>query len=192
MVRIGATGHRFLTDLEKVSAGVETALEQIEELSPRSAFTAVSSLAEGADCLIAKHVLSRSGARLIVPLPLPAADYLQDFVSEEAANTFCELLMRADEVIELPATTSRDKSYEAAADFVVRNCDVLLAIWDGRSAQGHVGTGHAVQLARSLRLPLAWVHAGNREPGTNEPTSFGEEQGRVEFERFDALIERRA
>jgi hypothetical protein len=35
-------------------------------------------------------------------------------------------------------------------------------------------------------LPIARVHAGNRRPGTMEPTSLGEEQGRVTFERFDA------
>jgi hypothetical protein len=190
MVRIGATGHRLLTDLEKISGGVETALRQIEALVPRAEFIAVSSLAQGADCLIASHVLERPGARLIVPLPLPVDDYLQDFVGDEAIDTFHQLFARADEVIESSPAPSRSISYEVAGDFVIHNCDVLVAIWDGQLAQGQGGTGQVVQRARNLDLPLAWIHAGNRKPGTIEPTSLGDEQGRVDFERFEALTKR--
>lgn len=146
----------------------------------------VSSLATGSDCLIATHVLRRPGARLIVPLPLPAEDYLHDFASEDDARLFRDLLARADEVIELPPTSSREESYEAAGDFIVNNSDVLLAIWDGQPAQGRGGTGHVIEHARELHLPIAWVHAGNRKKDTNEPTSLGERQGTVTFERMDA------
>lgn len=135
-------------------------------------------------------MLERAGARLLVPLPLPVDDYLQDFIGDEAAATFHQLLARADEVIELSPATSRPTSYEMAGNFVIHNCDVLVAIWDGQLAQGQGGTGLVVQRARHLGLPLAWIHAGNRKPGTNEPTSLGEEQGRVDFERFEALTER--
>jgi len=38
--------------------------------------------------------------------------------------------------------------------------------------------------ARRRGLPLAWVHAGNRRPGSEEATSLGEEQGRLTLERF--------
>lgn len=152
----------------------------------------MSSLAEGADCLIVKHILKRPAARLIVPLPLRQDDFLQDFVVPQAKAEFYSLIARADKIIELAACSSREKSYGAAADFLLRNCDILLAVWDGRAAQGKGGTGHVVNLARELGLPIAWVHAGNRKPGTNEPTSLGEEQGVAEFERLDTLIENRA
>lgn len=184
MVRIGATGHRLLTDHEKISAGIETALDRIEALHSPATLTIVSSLAAGADCLIATHVLKRTGARLIVPLPLPVADYLHDFASEDG-DVFRDLLTRADEIIELPYASSREESYEAAGEFVLNNCDVLLAIWDGQPAQGRGGTAYVVERARHLHLPVAWVHAGNRKKGTSEPTSLGEEQGTVTFERMD-------
>jgi hypothetical protein len=187
MVRIGATGHRLLTEHEKISAGIETALKRIEEFCPQATFTAVSSLAEGADCLIARHVLNRPGALLVVPLPVPVDEFLKDFFSTESKLEFRDLLSKAGEVIELPARPSHEISYKEAGEFVVRNCDLLLAVWDGRSSQGEGGTAQIVELARRIRLPIAWVHAGNRKPGTNEPTSLGDEQGRVEFERLEEL-----
>lgn len=64
------------------------------------------------------------------------------------------------------------------------HCDVLVTIWDGQELQGQGGTGGTVTAARRRGLPIAWVHAGNRKPGTEEPTSLGEEQGTVTFENL--------
>jgi hypothetical protein len=134
--------------------------------------------------LIATHVIKRTDARLIVPLPLAVEEYLRDFTSEDDALVFRDLLARADEVIQLPPESSREESYEAAGAYVLNNCDVLLTIWDGQPAQGKGGTGYVVERARRLQLPVAWVHAGNRKKDTNEPTSLGEQQGLVTFERM--------
>ena len=136
--------------------------------------------------MIATHVIKRTDARLIVPLPLPVDDYLRDFTSEDDALVFRDLLARANEVIQLPPASSREASYEAAGAYVLNNCDVLLTIWDGRPAQGKGGTGYVVERARHLQLPVAWVHAGNRNKDTDEPTSLGEQQGLVTFERMAA------
>ncbi len=38
-----------------------------------------------------------------------------------------------------------------------------------------------VAQARARHIPIAWVHAGNRRPGTMEPTSLGPDQGKVTF-----------
>lgn len=134
---------------------------------------------------MATHVIKRSEARLVVPLPLPVEDYLSDFTSEDDAQVFRDLLARADEVIQLPPASTREESYEAAGAYVLNNCDVLLTIWDGQPAQGKGGTGYVVERARQLQLPVAWVHAGNRKKDTTEPTSLGEQQGLVTFERMD-------
>ncbi|MBC7286792.1 MAG: hypothetical protein H5T86_01865 [Armatimonadetes bacterium] len=53
----------------------------------------------GADGLVARVVLAREGARLIVPLPLPVEEYLEDFATEESKAEFRELLGRAEEAI---------------------------------------------------------------------------------------------
>ena len=118
----------------------------------------------------------------MVPLPLPQSDYLADFASAESKAEFLRLLGKADEVIELPPVPTRDEAYEAAGNYVLEHCDVLIAIWDGQDAQGQGGTGAIVARARQRGLSIAWLHAGNRNPGTQEPTSLGAEQGTVTFE----------
>jgi hypothetical protein len=180
-VVVGVTGHRFLTDQVRIVAGIDTALRRIQEAFVPDDLAILSPLAEGADQLVARRALAFYESRLVVPLPLPKSEYLCDLRSPESFQWLCE---RADEVFELPAEATRDRAYEAVGRYVVAHCDVLLAIWDGRAAQGTGGTSEVVAWARAAGKPLAWVRAGNRMPGTEEPTTLGAEQGKVSFERF--------
>jgi hypothetical protein len=182
MVAIGVIGHRALAELDRINAGVAEALHHIEEAFPGQPLTVISSLAEGADRLVVHQALARSEVRLVVPLPLPKSDYLADFVSAESKAEFLSLLDQAAEVIELPPALTRNEAYEAASNYVLEHCDTLIAIWDGQGPQGQGGTGAIVVRARRRGLPIAWVHAGNRHPETQEPTSLGAEQGTVTFE----------
>lgn len=184
MLTIGVTGHRILTEVGRIERGLGRALRRIEQAFPGRPLTVLSALAEGADRLVVRQVLARPGARLVVPLPLPKTDYLTDFASPESKQEFERLLGQASGVIDLPPAPSRDAAYEAAGRYVLDHSDVVLAIWDGQGAQGRGGTGAIVAAARQRGLPIAWVHAGNRRPGTLEPTSLGPEQGKVTFEAF--------
>jgi hypothetical protein len=184
MVVIGVTGHRILMELEKIQAGADDALCRIAQTFPGQPWTVLSALAEGADRLVVQRVLARGQARLVVVLPLPTHEYLADFAAPASRQEFLTLLDRAEEVIALPPAPTRNAAYEAAGRYVLEHCDVLLAIWDGQQAQGQGGTGGIVAQARQRHLPLAWVHAGNRKPGTQEPTSLGAEQGLVTFEHM--------
>jgi hypothetical protein len=182
MVAIGVTGHRTLAELDRITAGVAEALRHIEQTFPGQPLTVISSLAEGADRLVVHQVLTHPKARLVVPLTLPQSDYLADFTSAESKAEFLRLLDQADEVIELPPVPTCDEAYEAAGNYVLEHCDTLIAIWDGEGAQGQGGTCDIVARARQRGLSIAWVHAGNRNPETHEPTSLGAEQGTVTFE----------
>jgi hypothetical protein len=184
MVAIGVSGHRILTEIDKVTAGIDEALRHIERAFPGQSLTVISALAEGGDRLVAERVLARPQARLVVPLPLPADDYMNDCASAESKTEFRGLLDRADQVVGLSPAPTREAAYEAAGDYVLDHCDVLIAIWDGQGSQGQGGTAEIVARARVRGLPIAWVHAGNRKPGTTEPTSLGDEQGAVTFENF--------
>jgi RyR domain len=183
-VVVGVTGHRILTEIERLSEGLSSALARIDEACPGEPLSVLSALAEGADRLVAERVLEHPNARLLAVLPVPAADYETDFRSPASRQHFRSLLDRADEVIELTAVESRDSAYDAAGRYVLEHCDVLVTVWDGRDAQGEGGTGGNVSAARERGLPIAWIHAGNRRPGTEEPTSLGEEQGQVSFENL--------
>jgi hypothetical protein len=179
---VGVTGHRVLTDLEPLRAGIEAALDRIEAAFPGQPLTLLSSLAEGADRLAAEAVLRRSGGRLVVPLPLPQAEYETDFSRPQSRAEFRALLGRANEVFEAPHREARNEAYEAAGLEVCRRADVLLAIWDGQASQGRGGTADIVARARAEGKPLVIVRAGNRRAGTQEPTTLGAEQGSVVVE----------
>lgn len=183
MVAIGVTGHRILAEVDRLEAGLEEVVRRLEAAFPGQ-WTVVSALAEGSDRLVAHRLLAREGTRLVAVLPLARDDYENDFETEASRQEFRDLLARADEVVEVAPGAGRDEAYEAGGRAMLERADVLVAIWDGQGAQGRGGTGGVVAEARERGIPLAWVHAGNRKPGTAEPTSLGEEQGEVTFERL--------
>ena len=184
MTMVGVTGHRFLAELDRVTAGVDKALDRIEDAFGEHPMTVISALSEGADRLVAQRVLVRPDGKLIAVLPLPQSDYMSDFDSSESREEFLSLLARADRVITLPPAPTREDAYAAAGHYVLDHCDLLLGVWDGEKAQGTGGTAEIVAEARRRGLPLAWVHAGNRKPGTHEPVLLCNEQGVVTFERL--------
>lgn len=183
MTAIGVTGHRTLAELPRLEDGLEQVVRRMESVFPGE-WTAVSALADGADRMVATRLMARDGTRLVAVLPLPRDEYATDFTNPASADEFHALLRRADHVVEVTPRASRDDAYEVGGLIVLDRCDVLVALWDGRGAQGHGGTGSIVTEARRRGLPVAWIHAGNRAPGTREPTSLGPEQGSVTFERF--------
>ncbi len=185
---VGATGHRILAEPDRIRAGVTIALNRILELFPGGTITILSSLAEGSDRLIVQQVLTQPGARLIVPLPMPKSKYMEDFATSESKEEFLELLSQAAKVIELTPMSVRNQSYEEAGKYILDHSQALLAVWDGQLEQGKGGTGAIVAQGRARGLPLAWIHAGNRKPGTSEPTTLGAEQGTVTFERLGAVV----
>ncbi len=184
MVAIGVTGHRVLAEQGKLEAGLDDVASRIAAGFPGEPWTVISALAEGADRLVARRLLAGPATRLVAVLPLAAGDYEANFSAAPSRQEFRALLDGADEVIEVVPATSQDAAYEAAGREVLDRADVLVAVWDGQGAQGQGGTAAIVAQARARGLPLAWVHAGNRKPGTLEPTSLGAEQGAVTFERL--------
>ena len=71
---------------------------------------------------------------------------------------FLHLLECADRSIELPPTASHDDAYEAAGQYVLDHCDVLIAIWDGQIR----GTRNMIKQAeeRGLSVYLPRVEIG--------------------------------
>jgi hypothetical protein len=157
---VGVTGHRLLADPHAVALDVDRVLDRLRSGRPGNRLVAVSSLAEGADRIVADRVLARPGSRLEVLLPLPVDDYATDFGDAASREDFARLLAAADRV-EVVATDesdpSREAAYARAGTAVLRACDVLLALWDGREARGRGGTAQVVAEARELGLPVEVV-----------------------------------
>lgn len=171
--RIGITGHRCLGDPEALVPAIQEALRLLREripefTTPDVVLVAVSSLAEGADRLVARDLLAEPGARLEVVLPLARSDYARDFHDAESRREFWHLLELASRVQEAPAHASREEAYEWAGRRVVDQCDALIAVWDGELSRGRGGTEEIVRYARDRKVPLAWVHTKGDPPVTAE------------------------
>ena len=145
MRRIGITGHQRLDD-ETTWPWVKGALADAVRRSPRP-FAGLSSLAIGADQLLASIVLDHDGTlEVVVPFP----DYRSRFADEQDAKRYDALLSRASHVEVLPAQASDQAAYLAAGQRIVDRSDEMFAVWDGQPAADVGGTGDIVQYARTV------------------------------------------
>jgi hypothetical protein len=185
-IKIGVTGHRILMEVDKIIDGLDRALNKILDVYGDRPLVVLSSLAEGVDRIVAEVVLGRPDAKLIAVIPFGIRDYASDFGDEGSASRvhFNSLLHRASKIIKLTKAPTRDEGYAQCGNYISDHCDVLIAVWDGKKAQGIGGTGETVARARSMGKPVVIVRAGNRKPGTNKPTSLGKKQGSVITEGF--------
>ena len=135
----------------------------------------ISPLAEGADRILAQEALGmRLPARLPhaeeqpehdlhfelqCPLPFAQSIYEDDFAGP-SIQEFRSLLAHATAVVALDGQREReDEAYAAVGDLLVNQSDVLIAIWDGRAAEGPGGTAEVVHLAARARVPVIWIHS---------------------------------
>ncbi|MGD0795868.1 MAG: SLATT domain-containing protein [Dehalococcoidales bacterium] len=163
---IGVTGHRKLEDLSALGDAIRSAIDSITQMAPPLRNTplllgVLSPLAEGADRLVAREVLKVPGAVMEVTLPLEKTDYMRDFETDESKAEFEALLSRARTVRQLPPQDDRVLAYEQVGRYIVDQCDVLLALWDGKSSAGRGGTQEIVQYARESKCPLVWINTEN-------------------------------
>jgi hypothetical protein len=197
---IGVTGHRDLRDedIPHLEAAVAEVFDRLkrEFLDPKisrlgrmwrnlrgtapenvgtTPVILLSSLAEGADQLVARVALEKN-IRLLAPLPLPLEEYRRDFeidpVKPDALKDFDAWVTRTD--ITRPFFVGYEND-DAAADvqhnpdkralqyrrvgvFIARHCDVLIALWDGNTgATG--GTAEIVDFKRH-GIPLDVTRSG--------------------------------
>ena len=116
--------------------------------------TLISSLAEGADRIAARAALE-AGFALDVVLPCPTPIYAQTFVDDASRGDFASLLARARATLVLPlagdsATPLAERlpaAFEAAGLTTLAQSDILVAVWDGKPAEGRGGTGQIVEEA---------------------------------------------
>ena len=124
----------------------------------------VSPLADGADRLAAEVAVALD-FELEIALPFRRQDYADDFTAESRED-FDRWLDDGWPCIALDGCRGDvlDRSYEAAGRHVVRNCDLLIAIWDGRSAKGRGGTGDIVRFSIKSGRPVWWIDVATMKP----------------------------
>jgi len=157
------------------NADVANAYAHVQGQAPELRF--ISPLARGADRLAADTALTL-GYALHVPMPFPQAEYEKDFTGaqkpHEAPLTAAEdlaqfrgLLERADAgwlALDGDHGPEMNRAYEAVGRYVVRHCDLLLAVWDGGAGTGRGGTADIVRYAATAGVPVWWIHATEDRP----------------------------
>jgi hypothetical protein len=157
---VGVTGHRDLAtdDAPMIVQQVRSLFDALDRSYPHTPIVLLSSLAEGADRLVARTALD-SGAELFVVLPMQIAAYEQDFASASSLDEFRGLMGRSygagvvpvgDEHLAQAAPApgpARDHRYAAAGAFVVSHSEIVIALWDGDEDEMLGGTSQIVRFA---------------------------------------------
>lgn len=179
-IRIGVTGHRKIANTATTSTLIHntlaTKVKEMFQPAPSAtsiALTVVSPLAEGADRLLARIVLTYPNSRLEVPLPMALDDYLEDFQTPASQQEFREMLalcahplyLRSKRIAEESQNLEersalRTAAYEAVGHYVVDHCDILFALWDGGPSRGRGGTAEIVAYALLQSRPVIRIWDG--------------------------------
>jgi hypothetical protein len=153
--------------LEAAFAAAEAGLVAISAEAKASfseappAVTLISSLAEGADRIAARAALD-AGFALDVVLPCPTPTYAETFGDDASREEFAALLARARSTLILPLAGDSalplderlPAAFEAAGLTVLAQSDILVAVWDGKPAEGRGGTGQIVEEAARRGAPI--------------------------------------
>lgn len=181
-VRLGVTGHRTLRAPSAVRSRVAEVLStRIPEfvrscaaMSPGTPirYLLVTSLAEGADRLVAREMLALEDAAMEAVLPVSEGEYTDDFDTPESVREFEELLGQAVRRVHMhagpasgevePPAVTRQNAYAEAGRYVVDHCDMLLAVWDGEPPRGPGGTAEVIEYARERGRPVVIVGANGQ------------------------------
>ena len=173
-LNIGLTAHRDVIDSEvpRLRREVRSFFQRLQAEFPDLPLRLISALAEGGDQLVAEEALAL-GIELMVPLPMPQADYERDFDRAGARERFHALMARAQvRTLPLaPGNTSeslhqrgpaRNRQYAQLGMFVSSHCQVLLALWDGKPSDATGGTAQVVDY--HLRNAMPGFRAGDVAP----------------------------
>jgi hypothetical protein len=147
---VGATGHRELhpDDVAVLEERVRAFLKDLQSKYPHTRLRLLSALAEGADRLVARVALDL-GIVLIVPLPMPLAEYEKDFNTPASRKELSLLLLRAERVLVVPGSgDDRDDGYTRLAQWLAHHSQIILALWDGVDNRKSGGTAEVVRLKR--------------------------------------------
>lgn len=159
--------------------------------------TLISALAAGADQVAVRaleNVTLPDGFRKRLEAVLPFANdyYAKDMAADEAA-AMEGMLRKADAALELnerlppkwveakPGSIGgeeldrwRNQRFAQVGEILVRQADVLVAIWNGVAKSAEGGTAHTIALALREGVPVVWIEADTQEARLLPPARQGD------------------
>lgn len=148
----GVVGHRDirLEDVTQLKDALLFIFSQHQKEYPYTDIILLSALAEGADQLAAEVALEL-GITLKTILPYKKIAYLQSFKDRSAAEYF-ELLVKQYEAdcLTLPCDniSKVENCYQRLGEYIIDQCNVLVALYDGKDTRKRGGTSAIVNHAR--------------------------------------------
>jgi hypothetical protein len=149
-LKVGITGHQERPGIDWTWVGEAIGAELARLPGP---IVGLSALARGADQVFAEAVLAAGGRLVFVR---PTADYESNYEGAELER-FRAFRAAATEEIYIPPDAGDQDAFLAAGKRVVEECDVLIAVWDGKVAHGKGGTADIVEFARARSLPIIHI-----------------------------------
>ncbi len=155
---VGVTGHRDLVpdDAPRIVERVRALFEELSKSYAHTPLVLMSSLAEGADRLVARTALE-CGVGLYAVLPMNAQAYEGDFETEASRGEFRELMRRSFNATVVGADANedpvqhsgagRDRRYALSGAFLVSHSQIMIALWDGDPDELLGGTSQIVRFA---------------------------------------------
>jgi hypothetical protein len=162
---------RVFTDAENWLAGAQsTAFD-----SSNAILTLVSALADGPDQMAVSAFTGRppvdSLRRVEVVLPFAIDDYARTFRHTEDAERMRQQFAAADSTLSLAdwrepddltqspfAEHWRDQRYTSVGNLIVRQSDLLVAVWDQMPGAGPGGTAYVVAEAIAQNMAVVCIH----------------------------------
>lgn len=154
MFRLGIVGHRYLANTEALSFVAENVFAILKHLQAEHAnLRVISAIAEGADTIFAE-----AAVELNIPLEIvrPFEEYSMDFTTPSAKQRYERLRSCACSETILAHAGRSTAAYLAGMYWIVDNCSLVVAVWDGSHAKGSGGTGDAIERARLMNRD--WIH----------------------------------
>lgn len=162
MIQIGIVGNRFFSKQEIVdfvSHQCVSILQSVKNIY--CDVVALSAIAQGADTIFAEAAFSLNVQYKIVR---PFEKYITDFQTPIAMDRYLQLQRTAFKEIKLSHSYRSEEAYFDAMQWIVRNSDLLIAVWNGKQGKGKGGTAGAVK--QVVKLDQDWIHIDTSKQDT--------------------------
>jgi hypothetical protein len=151
-MKIGVSGHQNIPPqaIEYIRRGIADII-----FSANDSLIGISSLAVGADQLFASLVLEHGGQLHVI---IPCRNYETTFPDKTELEQYKFLLNKADNIEILDCPRPSEDAYLEAGRRIADSSDLLIAVWDGKPAQGKGGTADIAYYAmnRGIKVEVVW------------------------------------
>jgi len=163
---IGFTGHQKIAHPERWT-WVEEQFRQILRKVAKAGDRVTTSLARGGDQRISRLAIAEG---LSIGVVVPCEGYENAFADTDALAQYQELLGKSADVVVLEYQVPSEDAFLAAGKEIVDRSELVVALWNGRTAAGIGGTGDIVKYARGLGRLVIHVDPDSMQVQNLEPT----------------------